>query len=147
MLRYNFSFSHPLTGSPGQQQEEFVFAASRSTSTHDGRSEYKVFLKVTGNRLIDGIAKISDAVMKVLVLGFFVDSVTRFIWNVEPYNSILVELHCYTTNNFLSLMEDLETGRVKGRLEEEFEKVGCKGELEVTITNAEEVHEALDEIR
>ena len=44
-------------------------------------------------------------------------------------------------------MEDLENGRVKERLEEEFEKVGCKGELEVTLINAEEVHEALDEIR
>ena len=76
-----------------------------------------------------------------------VDEAARNIRNVEPCNSILVELHCYTTKSFRSLMEDLENGRVKRRLEEEFEKVGCKGELEVTLINAEEVHEALDEIR
>ena len=84
--------------------------------------------------------------MKILAV-VLVDQVACYIRNVEPFNSILVELHCYTTKSFRSLMEDLENGRVKGRLEEEFEKVGCKGELEVTLINAVEVHEALDEIR
>ena len=134
-----------MSGAPGQQQGGFEFTASSSTSTHDGRSEYKVSFKVTGNRLIDGIAKISDVVMKVLAV-VLVDQVACYIRNVEPFNSILVELGCYTTKSFVSLVEDLEKGRVKRRLEEE-ENVGCKGELEISITNAEEVHEALDEIR
>ena len=116
------------------------------TSTHDGRSEYKVIIKVSGNPLIDKVELISDVVRKVLDT-VLVDEAARNIRNVEPFNSILVELHCYTTKSFRSLMEDLENGRVKRRLEEEFEKVGCKGELEVTLINAEEVHEALDEIR
>ena len=146
LLRYNFFFSYPLSGVPGQQQEEFVFAASKSTSTHDGRTEYKVFLKVTGNRLVDGVAEISDVLKKILVI-VLVDQVARYLGNVWPFNSILVELRCYTTKSFLSFMEDLEKGRVKRRLEEEFQKVGCKGELEVIITNPREVHEALDEIR
>ena len=84
--------------------------------------------------------------MQVLFV-VLVDKVARYIWSVEPYNSILVKLSCYTTKSLLSLVEDLEKGRVKRRLEEEFLKVGCKGELEVTITNAEELNEALNEIR
>ena len=131
---------------PEQQQEEFVFAAWKSTSTHDGRTEYKVLLKVTGNRLVDGVAEISDVLKEILVF-VLAGQVARFLVNVWPFNSILVELLCYTTESFLSFMEDLEKGRVKRRLEEEFQKVGCKGELEITITNAGEVHEALDEIR
>ena len=135
-----------MPGVPEQQQEEFVFAAWKSTSTHDGRTEYEVLLKVTGNRLVDGVAEISDVLKEILVF-VLADQVARFLVNVWPFNSILVELRCYTTKSFLSFMEDLEKGRVKRRLEEEFQKVGCKGELEITITNAGEVHEALDEIR
>ena len=81
------------------------------------------------------------------VTAVFRTTQERTIWMIEPRKSILVELHCYTTENFLSLVEDFEKGRVKRRLEEEFEKVGCKGELELTITNKEEVYEALGEIR
>ena len=70
----------------------------------------------------------------------------RRLWIVERNNSIHVELHFCTRENFLSLMEDLKTGRVKRRLKE-FEKVGCEGELEVTLMNEEEVYKALDQIR
>ena len=80
------------------------------------------------------------------VTAVFPTTTERAIWT-HYRKSILVELHCYTTENFLSLVEDLEKGIVKRRLEEEFEKVGCKGELELTITNKEEVYEALGEIR
>ena len=145
LLRYNFFFSYPLSGLPGQQPEEFVFSAS-STSTHDGQTEYTVILKITGNRLVDGVAEISGVLKKILVV-VLVGQAARYLGSVFPFNSILVELHCYTTKSFLSFMEDLEKDRVKRRLEEEFQKVGCKGELEVIITNAGEVHEALDEIR
>ena len=44
-------------------------------------------------------------------------------------------------------MDDFESGKVKRRLEEEFEKVGYKGELEVTIINGSDVYRALDQIR
>ena len=81
------------------------------------------------------------------VTAVFPTTPERTIWMIEPRQSILVELHCYTTENFLSLVEDFGKGIVKRRLKEEFEKVGCKGELELTITNKEEVYEALGEIR
>ena len=83
----------------------------------------------------------------VLVAALAADVLKRCIWSVERCNSILVKLHVYTTENFLSLMEDLKIGRVKRRLEEEFEKVGCEGELEVTLVNKEEVYEAQNHMR
>ena len=55
----------------------------------------------------------------------------RQVVGVRPSESVLVELHCYTKESFVSLMDDFESGKVKRRLEEEFEKVGYKGELEV----------------
>lgn len=100
---------------------------------------------MAGNCLIDGVKQVPPIVLTVLSTVFLYEQMS--IWRVEPYNSILVELHCYTTANFLSLVVNFEKGRVKRRLEEEFGKVGCKGELELTITNEEEVYEALDEIR
>ena len=110
----------------------------------------RVLIEIAGNPLIDGLPSattIVDVVMKVLVAALAANELTRRIWSVEPYNSILVELHCYTTENFLSLMEDFKIGRVKRRLEEEFEKVGCEGELEVTLVNEEEVYEAQNQMR
>ena len=85
--------------------------------------------------------------MKVLGSVLAAHELIRRLWNVEQNNSIHVELHFCTRENFLSLMEDLKTGRVKRRLEKEFEKVGCEGELEVTLMNEEEVYKALDQIR
>ena len=102
---------------------------------------------MAGNHLTDGVKQVIRTAFIVLETVFLLDRMKRTIWTVEPFNSILVELHCYTTENFLSLVEDFEKGIVKRRLEEEFEKVGCKGELELTITNEEEVYEALGEIR
>ena len=71
----------------------------------------------------------------------------RQVVGVRPRESVLVELHCYTKESFVSLMDDFESGKVKRRLEEEFEKVGYKGELEVTIINGSDVYRALDQIR
>ena len=108
----------------------------------------RLCLYITGNSSIDGIPRpIPDKVMVGAVTAVFPTTPERTIWMIEPRQSILVELHCYTTENFLSLVEDFEKGIVKRRLKEEFEKVGCKGELELTITNKEEVYEALGEIR
>lgn len=107
-------------------------------------------MAIGGNRLIDGlpsVTTITEVVKNVLVSALVAHELNRRIWSVEPYNSILVELHCYTEKNFLSLMEDFETGRVKRRLEKEFEKVGCEGELEVTLVNEAEVYEAQNQMR
>ena len=71
----------------------------------------------------------------------------RQVAGVRPSESVVVELHCYTKESFVSLMDDFESGKVKRRLEEEFEKVGYKGELEVTIINGSDVYRALDQIR
>lgn len=71
----------------------------------------------------------------------------RQVVGVRPSESVLVELHCCTKESFVSLMDDFESGKVKRRLEEEFEKVGYKGELEVTIINGSDVYRALDQIR
>lgn len=113
----------------------------------DAQWHRKVCFLMAGNHLTDGVKQVIRIAFTVLETVFLLDRMTRTIWTVEPSNSILVELHCYTTENFLSLVEDFEKGIVKRRLEEEFEKVGCKGELELTITNEEEVYEALGEIR
>lgn len=114
-------------------------------------------MAIAGNPLIDRlpsvttvadvVIKVADVVWKVLGAALAADELKRRIWSVEPYNSILVELHCYTAENFLSLMEDLKIGRVKQRLEEEFKKVRCEGELEVTLVNKEEVYEAQNQMR
>ena len=61
--------------------------------------------------------------------------------------SILVELHCHTETSFLLFLEDFEKKTVKFRLEVEFEKIGFKDELDVTIRNAEEVYEKARQIR
>ena len=106
----------------------------------------KVCFLMTGNPLFDGVEQVPSSVW--IVLGtFFIQVMGCAIQSVQTKCSILVELFCCTKENFLSLVEDFEKGIVKRRLEEEFEKVGCKGELELTITNEEEVYETLGEIR
>ena len=71
-----------------------------------------------------------------------VDPVVRAI-----EGSILVGLFCRTEKSFLRFVNDFETKRTKVRLEEEFRNIGFFGELEVTITNIEEVYEKVDHIR
>ena len=102
---------------------------------------------MTGNNLIDRIDRPIQDNERVVLITVFPKTPERTIWTMERSTSIVVELHCYTTENFLSLVEDFENGIVKRRLEEEFEKVGCKGELKLTITNEEEVYEALRETK
>ena len=71
----------------------------------------------------------------------------RQVVGVRPSESVLVELHCYTKESFVSLMDDFHSKKVKRRLEEEFGKVGYKGEMEVTIINEKDVYRALEQIR
>ena len=48
-------------------------------------------------------------------------------------SSILVEFICNTKESYHAFMEAFKTGTVKQRLQEEFSKIGFKGELLVTI--------------
>lgn len=66
--------------------------------------------------------------------------------NIEE-GSIIVELYCHTDRSLLKFVDDFETKKVKYRLEEEFTKIGLKGELPVIITNEEEVYKKVQEIR
>ena len=66
--------------------------------------------------------------------------------NIAP-GSIIVELLCNMKDSFFSFLEDFESKKVKQRLEEEFKKIGYKGELEVTIANDKEVSNKLNQIR
>ena len=68
------------------------------------------------------------------------------VQNIKP-GSICVEVYCDTEQSFLSFMEAFKTNRVKQRLEEEFQNVGYKEELEVVIINEKEVNEKLNQIR
>ena len=61
--------------------------------------------------------------------------------------SIIVELRCHTQQSVLQFVKDFKEKKVKGRLEEEFKKIGFDQELEVTIVNAQEVFQREHEIR
>ena len=61
--------------------------------------------------------------------------------------SIIVELRCRTQQSVLQFVKDFKEKKVKGRLEEEFKKIGFDQELEVTIVNAQEVFQREHEIR
>ena len=61
--------------------------------------------------------------------------------------SILVTLRCCSRKRFLTFLLDFERQEAKERLESQMRDIGFKEELEVTITNREEVDEAFDEIR
>ncbi len=61
--------------------------------------------------------------------------------------SIIVELYCNTEDDLLSFVEAFETKKVEQRLQEEFRKIGFKGELEVTVLNDKELYEKVNQIR
>ena len=61
--------------------------------------------------------------------------------------SILVTLRCCSRKRFLTFLLDFERQEAKERLESQMRGIGFKEELEVTITNREEVDETFDEIR
>ena len=54
------------------------------------------------------------------------------VLSIRP-SSILVEFVCYTEERYQAFMDAFTTGTVKRRLQEEFSKIGFKGELQVTI--------------
>ena len=61
--------------------------------------------------------------------------------------SILVTLRCCSRQRFLAFLLDFERKEAKERLESQMRGIGFKEELEVTITNRDEVDETFDEIR
>jgi hypothetical protein len=62
------------------------------------------------------------------------------IREIKPGSPLHVLLNCFTDQRFLEILEDYECGRMKERLEEEFEKIGIEVEgLKVEIDNMEEV--------
>ena len=61
--------------------------------------------------------------------------------------SILVEIVCHTEQSFLLFLDEFEAGKIKQRLEKEFRIMGCEEELKVTITNLDDVHKNLTQIR
>ena len=67
--------------------------------------------------------------------------------SIDEGRSLLVKLHCYTPQSFLQFVSDYESKKVKQRLEEELSKVGCTGELSITIENIEEVEEHKKKLR
>ncbi len=66
--------------------------------------------------------------------------------NIEE-GSIVVELHFHSEKSFLQFMEDFGARKVKNKLEEEFTKIGFQRTLKVTIINADEVRDKVNEIR
>ena len=52
--------------------------------------------------------------------------------------SILVQLVCHTRESFLSFTDDLESKKVKYRLEEELSRVGFCEEIRLTVENQDE---------
>ena len=71
--------------------------------------------------------------------GILVENITA--------GSILVSLRCCSRQRFLALLLDFERKEAQERLESQMRGIGFKEELEVTITNREEVDETFDEIR
>lgn len=61
--------------------------------------------------------------------------------------SILVEMVCHTEQSFLLFLDEFKAGKIKQRLEKEFRMIGCEEELNVTITNLDDVHKSLTETR
>ena len=61
--------------------------------------------------------------------------------------SIFVELCCHTERSLLQFVQDFETKKVKRTLEKEFNEIGFKEDLDVTIRNAGEVYNKVQEIR
>ena len=142
----------PVAGAPGRNKEEAKRTFEADMTFSDGSRHWDVSLRVAGNSWTDDTAWAQQCNKAVEELGrnavtVVLESSGRQVINMRPIKSVLVELRCYTKESFLSFMADLESGKVKRRLEEEFAKVGYKGELEVTIRNEKDVYRALDQIR
>ena len=130
-------------------EEKNRFLGGRLTLIDESSSKVVLF-EFRGNGFTDSDWK--DLSETNLELGYKalrggLEARGRQVVDVRPSKSVLVELHCYTKESFVSLMDDFESGNVKQRLEEEFEKVGYKGELEVAIVNKSDVYSALEQIR
>ena len=79
--------------------------------------------------------KIDGAITK----GLGGDRDDQEIKDIKP-GSLHVELHCFTDQRLVEVLEDFECGKMKERLQQEFLEIGIElGELKVEIENIEEV--------
>lgn len=142
----------PVAEAPGRNKEEAKRTFEAGMTIFDGSRHLDISLRLAGNRWTDDTAWAQRCDKGLEELGrsavtFALESLGHQVIAVRPTKSVLVELRCYTKESFVSFMDDLESGKVKRRLEEEFEKIGYEAELEVTIINENDVYRALDQIR
>ena len=151
-VRHREHRQQPVAEAPGRNKEEAKRTFEADMTFSDGSRHWDISLRVAGNSWTDDTAWAQQCNKALEELGrnavtIALESSGRQVINMRPTKSVLVELRCYTNESFLSFMDDLESGKVKRRLEEEFAKVGYKGELEVTIVNEKDVYRVLDQIR
>ena len=109
-------------------------------------------LKIDGRSIVAGVglaafyfsspetkAKVGTALFNAL------ERVGEKIRNIT-FGSLVVELHCTSSESFLRFWEDYQSGSVKKRLSEEFFKIGIE-EVTVEIENEEEVIKRSEVIR
>ena len=137
----------PVAEAPGRNRKE-VTRTYEADMTLAGRF---ISLGISGNNWTDRAwVQRGDKSLELLgeqAVKYALESQDRKVIDMQSTKSVLVQLCCYTKESFLSFMDDFESGKVKQRLEDEFEKVGYKGELEVTILNENDVYRELDQIR
>ena len=137
----------PVADAPGRNREE-VTRTYEADMTLNG---IHISLRISGNNWTDkDWTRLCGRCLELLgeqAVKYALESQDRKVNDMQPTESVLVQLCCYTKESFLSFMDDFESGKVKQRLEDEFEKVGYKGELEVTILNENDVYRELDQIR
>lgn len=142
----------PVAEAPRRNKEVVKRTFEAGMTFFDGSRHWDISLRLEGNSWTDDTAWAQRCDKGLEELGrnavtVVLESSGRQVIDMRPTKSVLVELSCYTKESFLSFMDDLESKKVKRRLEEEFGKVGYKGELEVTIINENDVYRALDQIR
>ena len=137
----------PVAEAPGRNREE----VTRTYEADMTLAGMFISLRISGNNWTDKAwTQHCDRGLELLgkqAVKYALESQDRKVNDMQPTESVLVQLCCYTKESFLSFMDDFESGKVKQRLEDEFEKVGYKGELEVTILNENDVYRELDQIR
>ena len=132
----------PVAEAPGRNREE-VTRTYEADMTPAGKF---IFLRISGNNWTDRAwAQHGDRSLELLgkqAVKYALESQDRKVIDMQP----TIQLCCYTKESFLSFMNDFESGTVRQRLEVEFEKVGYKGNLTVTMFGESGVYGELDQI-
>ena len=137
----------PVAEAPGRNRKE-VTRTYEADMTLAGRV---IFLGISGNNWTDRAwVQRGDKSLELLgeqAVKYALESQDRKVIDMQSTKSVLVQLCCYTKESYLSFMNDFKSGRVTQRLKAEFEKLGYKGELVVTIFSESGVYGELDQIR